>query len=330
MRLKSFIAPTVSDAMAQIRATLGDDAVIVATHHGDGGGVRVTAAVEQPDAPPFAAAAAHEPESAAPAASFVDIVYDGIRRHGVPAVIGEELLELVGGYETSDATTALAAALHKTFRFSPLSREVRSRPLFLVGPPGSGKTQTAAKLAARGLMDRRSVALFTTDTARTGGRARLAAFAGALKLSMLTADDPGTLADGLAGVEGFELTVIDSAGCNHLDGADLARLGRFLAFDGVEPLLILPAGLDPVDAGDIGLAFGELGVDRMVVSRIDLSRRLGSALAAAYAANLAFAETSDTPKIKDGLAPADPLALARLLLAPPHAAHSLKPTGTNR
>ena len=49
MRLKSFYAKTVTEAMQMIRETLGEDAIIVATREDAGGkGVSVTAAIELP------------------------------------------------------------------------------------------------------------------------------------------------------------------------------------------------------------------------------------------------------------------------------------------
>ncbi|HEY1386360.1 MAG TPA: GTPase, partial [Dongiaceae bacterium] len=55
MRLRTFTAPTISEAMRQVRTALGDDAVILSTEH-NGKAVKVTAAIE-----PAAAAAATAP-----------------------------------------------------------------------------------------------------------------------------------------------------------------------------------------------------------------------------------------------------------------------------
>jgi len=60
--------------------------------------------------------------------------------------------------------------------------------------------------------------------------------------------------------------------------------------------------------------FGELGVGRMVSTRHDMTRRMGSALSAAHAAELAFAAFSNTAQIKNGLIPADPAGLAGIVL----------------
>jgi flagellar biosynthesis GTPase FlhF len=74
MRLKSFQAKSMSEAMRQIKETLGDDAIIVSTKEEAGGWVRVTAAVEQ----------AAPAEAAAPAAVAAAASAAGGRRHDVP------------------------------------------------------------------------------------------------------------------------------------------------------------------------------------------------------------------------------------------------------
>jgi flagellar biosynthesis protein FlhF len=51
MRLKIFTAPTLAEAMTQVRREMGEDAIIVATEM-DARRARVTAAMEEPDSPP--------------------------------------------------------------------------------------------------------------------------------------------------------------------------------------------------------------------------------------------------------------------------------------
>jgi flagellar biosynthesis protein FlhF len=49
MRLKSYNAPTMAEAMRLVREELGDNAIIVSTQRSsDGQGVRITAALEDP------------------------------------------------------------------------------------------------------------------------------------------------------------------------------------------------------------------------------------------------------------------------------------------
>lgn len=324
MRLKAFHAETVTAAMALIREELGEDAIIVATQDEDDG-VRVTAAVDEDAmAANFAEAA---PENGADT-DPVDVVYDAFKSHGVPAAVGEPLLEAIGSFETSDPLTALAAALRQKFRFAPLGPGGWAKPVMAVGMPGVGKTQSAAKLAARALMAGRGVAVLSTDTARTGGAGQLQAFATALRLDLMTASDPAILADGLLAVRDRDSVIVDSPGRNPREPEDMAEQAAFLLDGRVEPLLVLPAGLDPVEAGEMASAFYDLGARRMIVTRLDLTRRLGGVLAAGYAADLAFAEASATPMIKDGLSPMDPMSLARLLLPNRRVDEQRRRTGT--
>lgn len=301
MRLKTFTAPTATQAMAQIRAVLGDEAIIVATRE-DAGQVRVTAALDSD-----VAATAAMPD-------MQDAVFDVLRRTGIPADLIDTLVALVDGVPATDPEGALEAAFRQAFRFRPLEETSRRQARMLVGPPGAGKTQTVAKLAAQSVTAGHRVALFTTDSERTGGDARLAGLARAMGLSLMSVDDPDALAAGLIGVDGYDLVLIDSGGANHLDVAELEVLGRYLLCGDIEAVLVLPAGIDPLEAGDMARVFGELGVGRMISTRHDMTRRMGSALSAAHTGELAFAAFSNTARIKDGLIPASPAGLARIIL----------------
>jgi len=328
VRLKSFIAPSMADAMAMVREALGDDAVIVGTREEDDG-VRITAAIDEAVARAASVSSAlRDPVPDEGTGDVVDTAYETFRRHGLPATLGETLLERVGAMETREPAIAIAGALRQTLGFAPLGDEAFERPIMLVGPPGAGKTQTTAKLAARGLVAGRGVSVLTTDTERTGGVAPLEAFMNALRLDLLSVETPDLLRHGLEAAAGSDHVLVDSAGRNHLDEEDLGDLGDFLIGGPVEPVLVLPAGVDPVEASDIASAFADFGVRRMIATRLDMTRRLGSILAAAWSADLAIAEFGRTPRLKGGLTPADPRALARLLL--PSAGPYLKMTGTDR
>ncbi|HWK43261.1 MAG TPA: hypothetical protein VNT30_00970, partial [Stellaceae bacterium] len=68
MRLRTFTARTMADAMRKLREELGDDAILVSTETGRGG-VRLVAAVDEPaDDPVFPGRAnddhaEHDPDS---------------------------------------------------------------------------------------------------------------------------------------------------------------------------------------------------------------------------------------------------------------------------
>ena len=280
--------------------------------------MRVTVAVED-DGEDTGTPEQAPPEAPSPTGkageAAVDRVYRALRNNAVPASVGEILLERAGVTETTDPMLALSLALRQEFRFAPLASDRGApRPIMLVGPPGAGKTQTLAKIAARALVGGLSVGLISIDTQRTGGLARLKSFASALALDVLDAGSPETLADRLLATADRNVVLVDSDGRNHLDGKDLADLGHFLDGNAVEPILVVPDGVDPAEAADIAIAFAGLGATRMILTRVDLARRHGGALSAAHAAGVAFANHSASPRIKDGLMPFDPRSLASLFL----------------
>jgi flagellar biosynthesis protein FlhF len=310
MRLKTFTAENMPAAMKMVRAELGADAVIVSSVQTARDGVEIVAATDS-SAPTGLNIA---PISANPA-DAIDALQDILDYHRVPADLLESLANAAATLETDDAILALAAALDAGFVFAPIGHE--TRPLLLIGPPGAGKTVTAAKLAARARLAKRGVALITTDTLRTGAAEQFAGYAALLGVDPQVADTAEELRDAVIAAEGAALILIDSTGVNPFDANDMARLMAFIAVSGAEPLLVLPAGMDSEEAADMARAFADLGASRLLVTRLDTARRLGSLLTAADAAHLRLCDVGIGPHLADGLSPLNPLALARLLAAAP-------------
>ncbi len=304
--------------MRLVREVLGDDAIIVATREEEGVGVRVTAAIEEDEGmlaahPPMAAANPLrflEPEGPEP----IDVVADTLLRHGVPAELNQRLVDSLEDFDTRDPMMAMAAALDAVFSFQPLPDGRAPRPMMLVGPPGGGKTLTVAKLCARCALQKRPVGVISTDTIRAGGIEQLQAFTRVLKLRLITVEDPTALSDAVEVSRGMEQVLVDSAGRNPYNAQDMKDLREFVTATDIEPVLVLPAGLDPVEAVEIAKAFRAIGARRLLATRMDMARRYGSLLAAAHEAGLAFADVSATTKVADGLTALTPTILAKMMM----------------
>jgi flagellar biosynthesis protein FlhF len=334
MRLRSFTAPTLAEAMQLVRDALGPDALIVSTHPGGrGGAARVTAAIESPEETlergdsdlQLTSAAASALDS--PGERAHRTIRDAFEFHGVPAVLARRLGGLAGdalaaSADGEDPIVALAAALDGRFRFAPLSDlSPRARPIIVVGPPGAGKTATVAKLATRAVLAGRRVGVISTDTVRAGAIEQLSAFTRLLELDIQVAEDPGALADAVLATRGaggkLDQVLIDTAGVNPYDDDELASLTGFVEAAAAEVVLVLPAGGDALEAAEIGAAFATVGAKRLLTTRLDTARRLGGLLTAAEAGKFAFAEVGTTSHVAEGLAPLNPVSLARLLLGAP-------------
>jgi flagellar biosynthesis protein FlhF len=301
MRLKTFTAATMGEAMERVRQTLGEDAVIISSQTLPAtGDVWVTAAIDRPDE-------AFDARPSTGAAAVIQALND----HGAPVGLIDKMLDAVPASDTATPEIVLAAALGAQLKFQPIEEKLL-RPVMLVGPPGSGKTVAAAKLAARARLDGRDCLLISAEAGRAGGGARLAAFAQILKMEMHAAEGNAAFAE-LTRTANGRATFIDSASVNPFDPGEMSELASAAAAGGAEPVLVLAAGGDPLESAEIARAFGAIGAVRMIATRLDTARRHGGILAAANA-GLALAELGASPTIGDGLQPASAASLARALL----------------
>ena len=315
MRLKSFTASTMAEAMEMVRLELGDNAIIVSTQRAGGvKGFRITAALEPADADMMVAELLGE----GPGAHAAEALKDAFARHGLP----QRLIErLVNAARTSGADTpiqACAAALEAGFTFAHLPEYSAPRPLMMVGAPGSGKSIAVAKLAARAVLKRHDVAVVTCDNFRAGATAQLAAFTRILEVELLTAKSADSLRKAVESTKGMvDFVLIDSPGVNPFKQSDMDFLHELAMTADVEPILVMAAGGDPIEAGEMAEAFAQVGVSRLFASRLDTTRRLGSILAAADAGHLALSDVSASPHVASGVSPISALSLAQLILPEP-------------
>ena len=312
MRLKTFTASSMPDAMRLIRDQLGEDAVIISTQE-DGGHVRVTAAIDAPDALDWDEAA-HDEEGWPEPVDLEDLLTQRLEEHAVPGRIAERMVRAATNLEDEDPIRALAAAVDSGFAFHPLPEKDHPRPIMFVGTPGAGKTLVLAKLATKAVMARKAVRVATTDVVKAGGVQQLATLMKVLKAPLTTAAKPEDLAQFALKPEKKSLSLIDTAGINPFLDEELAQLDEAIRASGAEPVLVLPAGGDALEAAETAEAFKSVGVKRLVVTRIDLARRLGFMFSAAKAGEMRFSHVSTSAGVAEGFVQINPMSLARLLL----------------
>jgi len=298
------------------RIDANDDSA-TATWHGD-------------DAVPFAAIdpfAGNNGASLAWQTAPDRLIGDVLALHRVPALLAERLLVAAeaarhrpavaratlgqeNAPEASDPLRDLAAALGDCLSFATFSGLWRTGSLALVGPPGVGKTTLAGKLAARA-RSRRPI-LVNTDAKRAGATAQLVEFSGVLGVAIGTAGDAEALARSLRGRR--RRVIIDTSGVNPFDRQAVDVLAGLVRSARAEPVLVLPANVEPDEAVEIVQAFRALPIRRLLATRLDIVRRLGGLLAAASAGDYAIVGGSVTPHFTYGLRPLTPIVLARRLV----------------
>lgn len=341
MQLRTFLAKDMREALATVRADMGPEAVIIASEKAKGGGVMVRAALDKPetDEKPAAAAMLHNAEPIL-AADFDANYRDGLLRrlrgtagaekksalhfdraellaalgrHRLPEGLAHALAEAAAKAQLSDMTLALASALDKRMKPWPIEMAT-ANALLLVGPNGAGKTAVAAKIAAHARLAGRRTTLVAADSAGAGAVARLKTFADHLDSGMATAESAAELTKLVADcIPAKTFVIIDTAGFDPRDGkartafAALGQIGR------VEAVGVVSALSDAEEVGEIADALAQLGAKRLIVTGLDLARRVG-ALTAAATAGIPLAHTTRSPFVAGGLESPTSLTLARLLL----------------
>jgi len=314
MRLKSFHGTNLTEAMRMVREALGENAIIVATRDDDAGGIRVTAAIDDvaPHPAPASEATANIvlPDEGSAA---LETIAEALMRHQVPANLAERLMATATQFANDDPVLALGAAFDTHFQFHPIIDDKPDKPIVLIGPPGVGKTLCIAKFATKATLGKRPVTVISTDLERAGGMEQLAAFTRLLKLNLVEIEDAHALQDMVAMQKGAHI-LIDTPGGNPFSDTDRKNLHALVKACGGEATLVLPAGLDSSEALDMAHEFRSIGATRLLVTRIEMTKRLGSMLRVAHEAKLPLANYSQSSKVVDAPMPFNPVALARLIL----------------
>ncbi len=305
MRLVSFLAPTCKQAMAELRAGLGEDAIILATRTLADGQVRVTGAIaeESLDLGELLTPSG-EPRSFEWLASLCDF-------HEWPFPWRERVEPVLKNAPPADPEVILATLLRAFCRFSDLIGDGR-KPLLLSGPPGGGKTITVVKLAAAQILKGKSVDILTLDVEPAGAFDRLKALLSPLGLQPKAVPAIADLADMVDRCSG-DMILLDGPSTNPFLPSDLSLLSTASSHSDAALIPVMPAHLGYGDSMEIARSYMALGARSMVVTKLDAVRRLGGVMGAAEA-GLALTEAGIGPSIGDGLRKLGAEGLARLLL----------------
>lgn len=308
MRLRTFTATSITEAMRQVREALGEDAIILSTDQ-QGRQVTLTAAID----PAHVAVAPAQPRNVA-AVDPADAIATALHYHGVPVDLAQRLISTTSEFIIDDPQQALSAALRARFAFQSLTERAPAQPILLAGLPGAGKSSTLAKLAAQAKINKWPIVAITCDLAKAGAVEQLATYAKALEIQAFRAKDAATLQRAVARAEQGAMILIDTIGTNPLVPADLKQLRELIAAVSADPTLVMAAGGDVSESAELAAAYAEAGCRRLIATKLDVARRYGGILAAAEAGKLSFAGFGTSPEIATGLATPRADRLCRLFL----------------
>ncbi len=245
---------------------------------------------------------------------MVRAMAEALRPHNLAEALIAAIVAGARKAEIDDDLRRLEVGLAESFDFAPVHFSPMT-PIMLVGPTGAGKTSCGAKLAATALNAGSSAFIMSADVGRAGAIDQIKAYGDALGADYYITETPQDVAAALRSKRPAGAVILDTPGISPYDPGDFAALRSFQEATGGEPVLVLPASGDADEFRDWAAAFREFGARRMIITKLDATRRIGAALGAAFAGEFALAHFSQTPFISEGLIDARPEFLARRLLA---------------
>lgn len=308
MRLKTFFAPCLQEAMTQVRRELGGEAIIISTLQ-ERNGVRVTAALEN-----------QVPKKAGEVPVSKDHLLEELTRclsyHGVPSPLKERLVaqaEVSSATTLSDASKVWDSFFTHDSSFDQMVSGKSNQCFLLAGTPGAGKSVTLAKLAVEALLEKKKVQIVTLDEGKAGALEQLSAYASHLKLEVQSFSSPEELNSAVNNLRPKELLLIDTPGINPFSQRDIEFLSQCIFATQCVPHWVFPAGCDVWEAIEMAEVFKELGVRDIFHTRGDVARRHGALLAVLANDPFRLMGMSQGPTLAQRLVEANSTALHDLL-----------------
>jgi flagellar biosynthesis protein FlhF len=185
-----------------------------------------------------------------------------------------------GGLADAELEEKLIDSLTDQFPTAGPLKLKKGAPLTVafVGPTGSGKTTTLAKLAAHCCFNKsKKISIITADTYRIAAIEQIRAFADTVSVGLQVVFSPDEIPDALAACDGSDVVFVDTAGRSqrnkeHME--DLRLLVDVLRPD--ETHLVLSATTKDSDLLDMVNNYRNIRVNRLLFTKLDETVKLGN------------------------------------------------------
>ena len=315
MKIKKIRAKNFSEALSQVRKELGQDAVILSSEDkkGNRSYVEVTAAMDYdmetdistgytPHLPsPSSGASREYTELKHELRSLKDYIeamkdsgfelklqgehrdlFNFLKARSIKDEYALRLIKRAG--DVSDIETLMSDDLNivrslpkHQFIKSSISTDQNRRIIMLIGPTGSGKTTTVAKLASMAIRERKKVAMISIDTYKIGAAEQIRIYSRMIGIPLDIVSDREGLRKSINRFSDRDVVLIDTTGQNPRDAEYINGLKAFYEMNmPLETQLLLSTSSDGEFLMDTYKYYNVLPIDYVAFTKTDEAVRLGS------------------------------------------------------
>jgi flagellar biosynthesis protein FlhF len=311
MRLKTFRASTITEALQEIKREFGQEAIILSTLEKENE-VSITAALERKDEFNLHNLAANEP---------LDLLNEFcliLEHHRVPDVTRERLIMSLSSSQEAITGKRFEDILEKIFSFKPIinskGKFLPPARLALLGPSGAGKSVTIAKLASEYVIAGFEPFVITLDCLKAGAITQLEVYMKAIGLPLHAAENIKQFKKVLNESPVNTYILVDTPGVNPYRKDEIQFLKEVIDCLNGEAIFTFPAGIDPWEIRDYLGLYKNLGVRRVIFTRADTTYRYGALMTSLYEGGFSLAQVSAGPELGSRLKGGDSKLLAELLM----------------
>jgi flagellar biosynthesis protein FlhF len=289
MHIKSYIVRALDDAMAQARADLGDEALLLSTRK-HGSDYEIVFGVDGSDETPEPPAAGLPSSSSAVYRSDLVRIFNRMIEAGFDPDLASEIVD-------SAHAAGSVGSLESRVR-DEIDRRVRIDTrlgiagaegvvIALVGPGGVGKTTTLMKIAAFQASPNRPVCLLSLDRASLANRVQLQVFARKNGVSFRPIEEAELLADAVAEARKTHIVLIDMP--SSADREVRMEIAAVLArTPGVDVHITVPGYMNSEALRRSISTYSAFCPSKMLITKLDEAANFGAAVSAAVASGLAL------------------------------------------